>query len=332
MGIVGIIANPASGKDIRRMLTHASRFTNQEKSNIVERIISAIGDFGDSEIYIMPDGENLGPSVAYRMIQANLPNSERIHVFDMVVDNSIYDTISFTEGMQELGADVVIVLGGDGTSRAAAKAIGTIPMISVSTGTNNVFPQTLEGTTVGMAAAALASGRLNPEKCCLPCKRIEIYRDNQLIDIALIDLVVSSQLFVGAKAIWDMEDITKVIVTQCHPATIGFSALLGCSQIVELTDDYGIMAEVSQDKPNYKAAMAAGLIVPINIRNKKNLPLEQDLILQMDQAGILALDGEREIPFNAGEEFIIRLTRRGPRKVDLRKTLELAQKAGLFEV
>jgi predicted polyphosphate/ATP-dependent NAD kinase len=36
---VGIIANPASGKDIRRLVAHASVFDNQEKRNIVRRAI-----------------------------------------------------------------------------------------------------------------------------------------------------------------------------------------------------------------------------------------------------------------------------------------------------
>jgi len=36
---IGIIANPASGKDIRRLVAHASVFDNDEKSSIVRRVI-----------------------------------------------------------------------------------------------------------------------------------------------------------------------------------------------------------------------------------------------------------------------------------------------------
>ena len=39
MGPIGIIANPASGKDIRRLVAHASVFDNQEKRNILRRAI-----------------------------------------------------------------------------------------------------------------------------------------------------------------------------------------------------------------------------------------------------------------------------------------------------
>ena len=39
MATVGIIANPASGKDIRRLVAHASVFDNNEKINIVRRVL-----------------------------------------------------------------------------------------------------------------------------------------------------------------------------------------------------------------------------------------------------------------------------------------------------
>ena len=40
----------------------------------------------------------------------------------------------------------VAVMGGDCTCRVASKGLGEIPMIPVSTGTINVFPQRVEGT------------------------------------------------------------------------------------------------------------------------------------------------------------------------------------------
>jgi hypothetical protein len=35
---VGIIANPASGRDIRRLVAHGSVFDNQEKIHIIRRV------------------------------------------------------------------------------------------------------------------------------------------------------------------------------------------------------------------------------------------------------------------------------------------------------
>ena len=39
---VGIIANPASGKDIRRLVAYGTVFDNQEKVNIVRRLILSL--------------------------------------------------------------------------------------------------------------------------------------------------------------------------------------------------------------------------------------------------------------------------------------------------
>ena len=44
--MVGIIANPASGKDIRRLIASGTVVTNQEKINIVVRMLKAMDALG----------------------------------------------------------------------------------------------------------------------------------------------------------------------------------------------------------------------------------------------------------------------------------------------
>ena len=56
--------------------------------------------------------------------------------------------------------DLVIVVGGDGTSRDVAKGWLDAPLLAVSTGTNNVFPVWTEATSVGTAAGLVASGQV----------------------------------------------------------------------------------------------------------------------------------------------------------------------------
>ena len=46
MASIGIIANPASGKDIRRLVSYATTIDNQEKVNIVKRIVLAAQAMG----------------------------------------------------------------------------------------------------------------------------------------------------------------------------------------------------------------------------------------------------------------------------------------------
>ena len=52
---VGIIANPASGKDIRRLVAYGTVFDNQEKVNIVRRILLALDALGVGRVLAMPD-------------------------------------------------------------------------------------------------------------------------------------------------------------------------------------------------------------------------------------------------------------------------------------
>ena len=53
--LVGIIANPASGKDIRRLVAHGSTFDNNEKINIVRRVLLGLDAAGISEVAYLPD-------------------------------------------------------------------------------------------------------------------------------------------------------------------------------------------------------------------------------------------------------------------------------------
>ena len=63
MSSIGIIANPASGKDIRRLVSYATTIDNQEKVNIVKRIVLAAQAMGVDTIWFMPDTFQIGSHV-----------------------------------------------------------------------------------------------------------------------------------------------------------------------------------------------------------------------------------------------------------------------------
>ena len=52
---VGILVNPASGRDVRRLVAKASVFQNTEKCNMVFRLLGALGVLGVGEVFMMPD-------------------------------------------------------------------------------------------------------------------------------------------------------------------------------------------------------------------------------------------------------------------------------------
>lgn len=333
MGLIAIAANPASGRDIRRLVSSATVFNNREKQNIVERIILAASQFGKHRFCIMPDSYHFAEKINAHLMEDfhSIPEG-MVYMPDLPFSNGQKDTTRFAEYAREKEADVFIVLGGDGTSRVAAKGVGQVPMISISTGTNNVFPEVAEGTVVGLAAAVLASGTVKSEDCCSPCKRIEIYLNGEFCDIALVDVVFSDYAYSGSKAIWSREDINRVVVTQCHPASIGFSAIAGCRLIVSAEDDCGAVAECGNGKPNTRVSLAAGVVTPVEILSVKKAAFDQALVYRMEGSGTLALDGEREICFRAGDEVTLQIRRNGPRRVDIKKTLSAARQKGFFVV
>ena len=126
MNSIGIIANPASGKDIRRLVSHATVIDNNEKINIVERIILGAQQNGVKKIYMMPDPYNMGYRVEDKLRTSGELRCE-IEVFDFYKEDTVEDTYKAVQLMNERKVGCIVTLGGDGTNRAVAKDIQDIP-------------------------------------------------------------------------------------------------------------------------------------------------------------------------------------------------------------
>ena len=332
MASIGIIANPASGKDIRRLVSHATVIDNNEKINIVERIVLGAQALGVKKVFVMPDSYNMGYRVEDKLNSCNELKCE-INVVNMQRFDGMEDTVKAADYMEKSNEiKCIITLGGDGTNRAVAKSIKNTPIITISTGTNNVYPTMLEGTIAGMAAAAVASGRFDESKYKIKDKRIEIYKDEELIDIALIDAVISNDVFIGSKAIWNMDTIEKIIVTRSHPASIGFSSLVGCKKIIYPEDDFGAYVDINSGNEKIKAPIAAGVVESIQVSEPVILGFNDEYEFIAEDRGIIALDGEREVEFSKDQKLVFKIRRTGPFHVDVIKALEVAQLNGFFKL
>ncbi len=330
MASIGIIANPASGKDIRRLVSHATVIDNNEKINIVERIVLGAQALGVKKVYVMPDSYNMGYRVEDKLNSLNELKCE-INVINMMRFDGMEDTVKAADYMEKTDEiKCIITLGGDGTNRAVAKTLKGTPIITISTGTNNVYPVMLEGTIAGMAAAAVASGRFDESKFINRDKRIEIYKHGELVDIALIDAVISKDVFIGSKAIWNMDTIEKIVVTRSHPATIGFSSVVGCKKIICPEDDFGAFVDINSGNEKIKAPIAAGVVEPISISEPIILGFDDEYEYIAKNRGTIALDGEREVEFSKDQKFVFKIRRTGPFHVDVIKALETAQLNGFF--
>ncbi len=152
-GVVGLVVNPASGKDIRRLVASASVFDNREKLSIVRRAILGALAGGVERFVYMPDCHGIVASAI-----DDLGEDAEFVALESPVTDSALDTTRAAGRMRELDVGCVITLGGDGTNRAFALGWRDAPLVAISTGTNNVFPQMVEGTIAGAAAGLVAVG------------------------------------------------------------------------------------------------------------------------------------------------------------------------------
>ena len=330
MASIGIIANPASGKDISRLVSYATTIDNNEKVNICKRIVLAAQGLGVESAYFMPETFMIGYAVK-DSLESDGVLSLSLGVLDFEIEAAMEDTVRSARMLEELGVGCIVVLGGDGTSRAAAKGITKTPMLSISTGTNNVYPAMMEGTVAGMAAAAVALMD-EPYSCCIHDKRITVRVNGEARDTALIDAVVSDDFYAGAKAIWDPERIRRIVVTRCHPATIGFSAVAGAYRIVEDTEDIGFAVELGAQGEGVLAPIAAGVLTPVHVSASRTLALGEEYRFTAESRCMIALDGEREVRVQPGDEVSMTVERDGPWRVLPRKALQRAAELGMYRL
>ena len=121
MASIGIIANPASGKDIRRLVSYATTIDNNEKVNICKRIVLAAQGLGVDEALFMPDTFMIGYAVKDSLEDDGVLEAT-LGLLDFELEATMEDTVLATRLMVERGVGCVVVLGGDGTSRARGKS------------------------------------------------------------------------------------------------------------------------------------------------------------------------------------------------------------------
>lgn len=324
MACVGIIANPASGKDIRRLVAHGSVFNNNEKVNIVRRVLLGLDATGVDTVVAMPDAFHICEKA-----RDNLTLAASVRTLDMPVEFNQADTTQAAARMCAMGVDCIISLGGDGTNRALAKACGSTPLLPLSTGTNNVFPYMLEGTLAGLAAGVVARGIVGGPEVVEQRPRLDIEVNGAVVDLALVDAVVCEDLYVASRAVWDIAKVRLVIVAQRLPAQIGFMALAGNLPAVDAQPHGGLVLEIHPEAPTVLAPIAPGLIVPVGVR--RHAPLATGERVEVTGGpGTIALDGEREIVMRAQDRVAVRLHPLGPRVINPQQALAQAARQGFF--
>ena len=328
--LVGIIANPASGRDIRRLVAHGTVFDNNEKTAIVRRVLLGLEAVGIRRVAYMPEHDF---GILPRALSELQAHSLQLEAFplEMPVLGTSADSTRAAQLLAELEAGCIITLGGDGTNRVVAKGCGTVPLVPISTGTNNVFPTFLEGTVAGIAAGLVARGCVG-KGTLQRAPRLEVLVNGVPIDSALVDVVISEQPFVGTRAIWDLSTVREVVLSRVAPATIGLSALGGAllNTTADTNELTGMHIVLGNGGREVMAALAPGLIKWVQVRESRSLLVDASVQFRPG-TGTVALDGEREIELTMNSVVEVWLCADGPFVVNVPAALEEAARAGHFQ-
>ncbi|MDP9463586.1 MAG: NAD(+)/NADH kinase, partial [Actinomycetota bacterium] len=187
MSTVGVIVNPWAGKDIRRLHAAVGHTPDTVKAGIVRRVAIAAAECGASRIVLGDDANGL----AARAVDGlDLPIS--VELLDEEPTGSRLDTVHAAARMWKEQCGAVVVLGGDGTCRDAAIGWPDVPLVAISTGTNNVFPTAIDGSSAGAAAAFVAGGLVAISDIARRAKRISVNIDDRRAgnrdDMALVEV------------------------------------------------------------------------------------------------------------------------------------------------
>jgi predicted polyphosphate/ATP-dependent NAD kinase len=311
---VGLIANPAAGRDIRRLTARASVVPNHEKASIVRRLLHGLAAAGvDTVVYL---ADNAG--IVAAAVDGGRPPLA-MDALDFRAHGWASDSTEAAGLLAAAGVGAIVTLGGDGTNRAVAAACGDVPLVAISTGTNNVVPTMVDGTVAGLAAGLVATGTVPADRVARRVKRVEVQAAGTA-DFALVDAAACTDQFVGTRAIWDPGRVRALVLTRAEPWSVGLSAIGGGLRPLGPEEPAGLYVELG-DGPAVAAAVAPGVVARVPVRGWRLLELEEPVAFGGD-ARTVALDGERELAVDGGATAAV--TRNGPRLVDIRATLQAA--------
>ncbi|WP_033290979.1 ATP-NAD kinase family protein [Amycolatopsis jejuensis] len=327
--VAGIVANPASGQDIRRLVTQASAVPAEEKARMVRRLLAAFAVTGVERVLLSSDLGGISAAVLRDLGQEPRPDVELCDHGPLT--GTALDTANAVHRMVDAGAGVIVCLGGDGTARVAAKACGDVPLLAVSTGTNNAFPQAREATVAGLAAGMIATGQVDVDLVTQRVSILEVVTKNRR-EIALVDVAVSMSKHVGAKAVWDPSALTELYCTFAEPDGIGLSSIAGQLCPSPRSSAEGVALQLGPvDTAAYvvQAPIAPGLVRPVGVRGWGVLRPGVRVDLAAG-GGVIAVDGERELELMNGEGAYVELRPDGPWCVDVRAVMAEAATQGLL--
>jgi predicted polyphosphate/ATP-dependent NAD kinase len=322
---VGIIVNPWAGKDIRRLHAPVGHSPDTAKIGIVRRIAIGALEAGAARVIATRD---LG-----RIAERALAGIDGAHLVDGPGTGSALDSRRGAALLSEVGCAPIVVLGGDGTCRDVAVGAPNATMIAISTGTNNVFPVMIDGSSAGTAAGLIARGVIAVSAVGRPAKvlHVTIERPGHVTehDMALVDVALTEDAHTGARAVLRPESIRAVIAAIATPTSTGLSAIAGRVSPISRHAPGAVVVLLTGDR-KVRVPIVPGAFDVVTIGAIDVLADGQSV--RLHGPGALAYDGERQRILTADTVVTITVRFDGPTIVDVDRALHCAAKQHLFDV
>jgi hypothetical protein len=136
-----------------------------------------------------------------------------------------------------------------------------------------------------------------------------------------------------ARALWKTGSLAAAYLAFAEPEAIGLSSIGGLLQPVGRRERGGLAVQLADDAAHtlltLHAPIAPGLVLPVPVAGWQRLvPDEPALVRQ--QAGTVALDGERELAFEAGDRVTVTLRENAFSTVDVARCMAVAARDALL--
>ena len=324
---VGITVNPHAGKDIRRLVSAASHTSDSVKIGILRRVAAGAFEQGAQRVMLSVDTHNLGARAVEGL-------DGDVEFIESPGTGSHLDTIAAAKDMWKAGVGAVVVLGGDGTCRDVATGWPDVALIAISTGTNNVFPSTIDGTSAGVAAALVACGATPLDEVATTAKRVSLRIDDPnaaavVHEDALVEAALIDTAFVGARAVSDPSTIRWVVACIANPASTGLASVAGRVHPGDRNDPGGVLIRIGDGGRRVRVPLAPGTFATLNVASVE--PLTTGSTITLPSGGVLAYDGERTTPVSTDAIIQVSIEQSGPRIIDIDRTLALAAEQRRFD-
>ena len=327
MSLIGVIVNPAAGRDIRRLTGGASVVDNYAKHRVAECVLCGLEVLSDPpDATLMPDKSGIARSVV-----DNAPDDVSVNLLDISLTGSAADTRQATERFRA-EADALVVLGGDGTTRDVALESGDLPLLAVSTGTNNVVPSAVDGTVAGAAAALVATGAVDSESVTYCHEMVEARTESGDSVIGLAAVELSDRSFIGTRALLDPDELLGGIVSRAGPSEIGLSGIAGAFDTLAPDDPGAValrLADTDTSERTVRAIVAPGVTTSVGIEEYRHLSNDESMTVEVSD-GVVGADGERELEVT-DETVDFYSVSDGPRLISFETVFERAAHTGILE-